>query len=329
MIYYNSDTIFDGEDFPLIPVATGDYLRDIQRRVRDRIVEKLTRYGQMIHLEGGTETIPNWRLKQLILSWGSGIFAPHEGKLYFLQANLGGDPRPNYLPARATFSNPYIPWSGHLDWQKGECVLVKNDSGLQGILPIITRSSVLLTHAELTMMMSLINNRAMMLGIAGRDAEAESIKRVITALENGHLEAIVDSNILNQIKMQPWGAQSGDQMGEVIEVTQYIKASEANDLGLQANWNSKRESLTNSETLLNDDTTHPFADDMHECWQAWVDEVNEKYGEYLTAPYTLSWGSAWETNEEQAEAELAAAEAAGEPAEPEEVKEDENNDTTD
>lgn len=310
----NSEAIYTFQDHPIIPYASGEYLRDIPHRVRDRIIEKVTRYGQMIRLEGGTDTIPNWRLKQLILTWGSGIFAPHEGKLYFLQANLGGDPRPDYLPGRVEFSNPYIPWSGHLEWGKN-CVLVKNDSGMQGILPIITRSSILQTHAEITMLMSMVNSRAMMIGVAGRDAEAESIKRVMSALERGEYDAIVDNNIMNQIKMQPWGAQAAGQMNDIIELLQYVKASEANDLGLQANWNGKRESLTSSETLLNDDMTHPFADDMKECWQEWVDEVNENYGEYLVEPYRVSWGSAWETNEEQAEAELAATEAEAAPEE--------------
>lgn len=320
----NSDTIFVYQDHPIIPWTDGEYLRDIPRRIRDRIIEKVTRYGQMIHLEGGTDTIPNWRLKQLILTWGSGIFAPHEGKLYFLQANLGGDPRPDYLPGRVEFSNPYIPWSGHLEWGKN-CVLVKNDSGMQGILPIISRSSILLTHAEITMLMSMVNSRAMMIGVAGRDSEAESIKRTMKALERGEYDAIVDNNIMNQIKMQPWGSQAAGQMNDIIELVQYIKASEANDLGLQANWNGKRESLTSSETLLNDDMTHPFADDMKECWQEWVDEVNDKYGEYLTAPYSISWGSAWETNEEQAEAELEAVQAEAEPAPADESEGADNN----
>lgn len=295
--------LFNLDDFVNFAYIGKDYYRHIEKRDRERIIEKITRYSEIFTLKGGTSTIPNWRLKQLILTWGFGAFAPYEGKLYFLRGTLGGRPTPSYIPEDFVFANPYIPWSGQLKVGE-ECVLVKNDTGLQGILPILKRHTHLQTHVDLSFYLTTVMSRLTAFGVAGRDQEAEAINNVLEDIEGGKIRALTDQNILNQIHTQPY---AGDArfITSLIEMMQYSKASEATDLGLQANWNAKRESLTASETLLNENVIHTFADNMWDCWNEWVNEVNEKYGEYLdNGLFELEWGSSWEENELEKEATL-------------------------
>lgn len=317
-----------------------DYYRDIPQRNRERLVEKVTRYSQMIKLTGGTSTIPNWRLKQFILTSGFGAFAPKDGKLYFLIGNLGEVPTPDFIPSHFIFANPYIPWDGNLKIGE-ECVLVRNDDGMQGILPILKRHTMLQSHVDLSFYLATVMSRLTAFGVAGRDQEAEAINEVLSDIERGKIRALTDQNILNQIHTQPY---AGDArfITSLIEMMQYSKASEATDLGLQANWNAKRESLTASETLLNENVIHTFADNMFECWQEWVDAVNEKYGDLLdNGLYTLEWGSSWADNEKekdltfkQEEASIEQAKASAEqtetePEETEELKEGEEDGNAD
>lgn len=285
-----------------------DYYREVERRDQERMVEKISRYTQMFKLTGGTSTMPNWRLKQLLMCNGFGAFAPKDGKLYFLLGNLGEKPRPDYLPSKFIFANPFIPWNGELKIDE-ECVLAKNDTGLLGILPILKRHTHLQTHIDLSFYLTTVMSRLTAFGIAGRDQEAAAIERVLEDIEDGKIRALTDQNILNQIHTQPY---AGDArfITSLIEIMQYSKASEAADLGLQANWNAKRETLTSSETLLNENVIHTFADDMFECWSAWVEEVNEKFGEYLdNGLFTLEWGSSWLDNEKETENQFAKEEA--------------------
>ena len=293
--------LFNLDDFVNFAAVSPDYYREIDLRDRERIIEKVTRYSQMFTLKGGTSTIPNWRLKQLIMMLGFGAFAPKDGKLYFLRGTLGGEPTPAYVPKNFVFSNPYIPWSAELEIGE-ECVLVKNDSGFQGILPILKRHTHLQSHVDLSFYLTTVMSRLTAFGVAGRDAEAEAINNVLEDIERGKLRALTDQNILNQIHTQPY---AGDArfITSLIEMMQYSKASEATDLGLQANWNAKRESLTASETLLNENVIHTFADNMFDCWTEWINEVNEKYGEYLDEGlFELEWGSSWQENEVEKEA---------------------------
>ena len=298
-----------------------DYYRQIERRNKEKMIEKITRYSQIFDLKGGTSTIPNWRLKQLLLIAGFGAFAPKDGKLYFLLGHLGDTPTPDYIPSKFIFANAYIPWSGELRL-KDQCVLAKNDTGFSGILPILKRHTHLQTHVELSFFITTVMSRLTAFGVAGRDQEAEAIDRVLEDIEKGKIRALTDQNILNQIHTQPY---AGDArfITSLIEMMQYSKAAEASDLGLQANWNAKRETLTSAETLLNTDVIHPFVDNMWDCWQEWIAEVNEKYGEYLdNGEYTLDWASSWkqndmqeETQERKDEAEAEMAEAQAESAE--------------
>ena len=318
---------------PEIWKETLEYFRNTDARTAERIREKIDRYLQIIQIEGGTESIPNWRLKEFLLTKGFGAFAPHEGKLYFLLGNPGGVKDAMYLPTEFIFANPYLKWSDTLKIGE-DCVFAKNDRQMTGILPIIRRYSFMQSHIELSMYIATVMSRLTTLGIAGRDAEAEAIDLVVADVEKGKIRSITDRNILQQIKTQPYGGQTGI-LTDLIEFMQYEKASEANDLGLQANWNAKRETLTSSETLLNTDTLLTFVDNMKECWDEWAQEVNEKYGEYLeNGPYKITFGSSWEVNEEQVEATLEQLDNLKESVEtpeeniPEEVKEDGNTDNT-
>lgn len=323
--------LFNLDDFVNFAHIGKDYYREIDLRDRERIIEKVTRYSEIFTLKGGTSTIPNWRLKQLLLMWGFGAFAPKDGKLYFLRGSLGGVPTPAYIPKLFVFANPYIPWSDELIIGE-QCVLAKNDTGFQGILPILKRHTHLQTHVDLSFYITTVMSRLTAFGIAGRDPEAEAINNVLADIEAGKIRALTDQNILNQIHTQPY---AGDArfITSLIEMMQYSKASEATDLGLQANWNAKRESLTASETLLNENVIHTFVDNMWDCWNEWVDEVNEKFGEYLdNGLFELEWGSSWQENEiekeatlteEEAQAELAEAQAEQAKAEPEAEEETE------
>ena len=61
---------------------------------------------------------------------------------------------------------------------------------------------------------------------------------------------------------------------EVIECKQYLKATFENKIGLNANYNMKRESLNNDEIALNDDNLLPNVDEMKRCRNNGYDLIN-------------------------------------------------------
>ncbi len=296
-----------------------DIMRHIEKRYKEQLRNKIAKFSQIFKLTGGTSTIKNWRLKQFLLLCGIGAFAPYEdGKLYFLLGNLGGEQDHNFLPTEFVFSNPHMPnkktWSGNLKIGE-ECVVAKNTSTYAGILSILRKHTFSQVQTDLSFYLAIISSRMVNAAVAGRDAEKIAVDLMFEDIERGILKAVTDKNVLQQLKAMPYGGNAG-VIKEYIEFMQYDKAAECNELGLAANWNAKRESITGAETLLNDDATHPFVDDMFETWQEWIEEVNEKYGAMLdNGPYKLDWSSAWKVNKEQQDAAVDAMENGEKPAE--------------
>ena len=76
---------------------------------------------------------------------------------------------------------------------------------------------------------------------------------------------------------------------------QYLKASQYNDLGLNANYNMKRESLNSTESQLNDDALMPFIDDMIANREEGLDQFNKMFGTNIK----VKKSSAWEDNQQE------------------------------
>lgn len=321
MIYYFNG---DGTPYNRINACKAiafdfDYFRNLDNRFNDLVSYKVAKFAEVFELTGGTSTIPNWRLKQLLLTAGFGAFAvyPDDGKLYFVLGGMGGIQDHNLLPTKFVFADAHMPdgqtWSGEYEIGK-ECVLCKNDDTYTGILPIIGKHSVMQVQTDLSCYIAIINSRITDIGVAGRDNEAVAFDKLMEDIERGKLRGIVDRNYLQQFKSLPFSGRA-EVIREYIEFMQFDRASECNELGLAANWNAKREALTDSETLLNDDSTHPFVDNMKRNWEAWIDEVNEKYGDLLdNGPYKIEWASAWKINDIEQKINIDNAKAAGEPA---------------
>ena len=94
---------------------------------------------------------------------------------------------------------------------------------------------------------------------------------------------------------------------------QYLKAGLYNELGLNANWNAKRESISANENQLNDDQLTPLIDNMLAERKEGIERVNKLYGTNIS----VNFNSAWKENEEEKDLikDKMESEAAGDTAE--------------
>ena len=95
---------------------------------------------------------------------------------------------------------------------------------------------------------------------------------------------------------------------------QYWKASVFNELGLNANYNMKRESINSAESQMNNDALTPFTDDIIRSIQTDLDEYNKLFGYNIR----VSLAGAWEVKEKEidATAQVLENQATAEPQEP-------------
>ena len=249
-----------------------------------------TRTQSMFTYEGLPDTIPVQWLESYLQRNGSCCIAEHEGKLYALLGNAGGELDEYYQPTIYTVANPALNLSK--SYKIGEdCVYCRNDYDAVGLVPLVSRYCGLMTENLLTVRISDINMRMMNLLSAPDDNTLQSTKQYLKDLEEGKLGVVGETPFFEGLKLQSKGVGNGDYMIQFIELQQYLKGSMYNELGINANFNMKREALSGQEVALNDDALMPLIDDMLKQRRAMCDELNEMFGLSVSVDYGSTWHS--------------------------------------
>lgn len=279
--------------------------------VRQHIAYMLNRTKSMFRWSGLPDTIPERSLELFLQTNGNVCFTRHEGSLYVFTGSLGGEPDAYYMPTVYVVSNPALKFFSTLNIGT-DCIVMPNDSLYLGLVPLFARYATLLTENEISMRLAIINSRIIELLSAGDERTRVSGEKYLRDVENGRLGVIAENAFLDGIRAQPYGATgNSNALTNLIETEQYLKASWWNEIGIDANYNMKREALNSAESALNQDALIPLVDDMLKCRQIAVEKINDMFGTNIS----VSLGSSWEDNAEELEAVQNA--LSGQPEEPE------------
>ena len=237
------------------------------------------------------ETIPQRELELLLQICRFVIFtkSPTDDgeKLFVFYGGLGGMPNEYYQPTQAIVSNPYLKFSSVLkldDYIKddGNAVLGWNDSMHIGLFALNNKYASLLAETDLTLKYQLINMRFNNILTADSDTTKESIKKMYEDVADGTgFGIIVTSKFMeesNVDKIELRSQSNQMQLKDIIETKQYLTGSWLNELGLNANYNMKREAINESEADLNEDSLLPMIDDMLYQRELMCKNLNEKFG---------------------------------------------------
>ena len=267
--------------------------------INQHISYMLNRTQSMFRWDGLPDTIPVRSLELYLQTNGNVCFYKHNGELYVFTGGLGGEPDPYYMPTIYTIANPALKLS--VAAKIGiDCIVVPNDSLYIGLLPMFTRYASGMTETELSMQIATINSRIIDLISAPDDRTRASAEKFLKDVVDGKLGVIAETAFLDGVRAQPYGTTGNSNvLTNLIELEQYFKASWFNELGLNANYNMKRESLNSSESQMNNDALLPLVDDMLSCRQRGIAKVNEMFGTNIF----VELASSWEDNAEEIELE--------------------------
>lgn len=268
---------------------------DKPKCINQHISYMLNRTQSMFHWENLPETIPERSLELFLQINGNVCFYEHDGKLYVFTGGMGGEPDVYFMPTIYTIANPALKLS--VNAKIGiDCVVMPNDSLYIGLIPMFTRYASAMTENELSLRVAIINSRILDLISASDDRTKASAEKYLSDIVDGKLGIIAENQFLNGIRSQPYGATGNNTtLTNIIETEQYLKASWFNELGLNANYNMKRESLNTSESQMNNDALLPLIDNMLSCRKLAVEKVNEMFGLNIS----VSLASSWEDNEQE------------------------------
>lgn len=210
--------------------------------------------------------------------------------LYAFTGGMGGEYDIYYMPTLYSVSNPYLNYSKNLKIDY-DCIVIPSDSMYYGLLPLFQKYATALTENELSMNIATIVLRLQALISASDDNTKKSAEKYLQDIISGKIGIIGENAFFeNDLKVTPYattGAHTTIQ--NIIELEQYLRATWYNDLGLNSNYNMKRESINSGESQLNNDALLPLVDNMLKCRQDGFDKVNKKYGTNIKVELNSSW----------------------------------------
>lgn len=297
----------------------------------------LARLQCMFKYDGLPKTIPAKWFEHYLLCNGNCIIAKVNDQLYALTGGMGNDATPYYIPAGYIVANPWLQtdggtlskeyWTETIDINgqhyDQDAVIIFNDTYSQGLLPMLNRYCSKLVENDISLDIVDILARAVLSISASDDKTKASAEAYLCRIREGKLAAIAEKPFIEGLHLNEF-KEIADGLIPLIEYHQYIKASLFNELGLNSNYNMKRESINSNESQLNDDMLHPLIDNMLRERREGIERVNEFFGTDIK----VSFDSAWLENEKEEQAALKDTEMPEDDVDESEDKEDVESENT-
>ncbi len=240
----------------------------------------------MFEWEGLPETIPYEELEKLLQVNGYAFITEVGGELYAFTGGMGGLQDVYGNPTEITINNVALKFNKTLNLET-DGVLVRSDDLKLGLRPILTKYHTIMCENDINMMLHGYLGRLTTMISASDDKTKTSAETMLEKVVDGELAIIGESAMFDGVKSHQAGRSH--PVTSLIEFQQYMKASMYNEIGLNANFNMKRERLNSAEVLQNEDTIYPFVDNMMKCRLVAVEKINEMYGTEIDVDYGSVW----------------------------------------
>lgn len=256
--------------------------------VRKYTAQMLNRIASMFEYEGLNDLIDLRQLELILKNSGAVGIKKINDKYELLKGGFGGEQDAKYRPTLWVGANPGLKdcqsYSFRVYYgdnevpEKDAVVVITNDTMLEGVLPIINRYATMMTENDITMKLALIQSRMIKNFITQDDDTAISIKQYLKDVDAGEMGVITTSFLDENEKVLSESTSANNEITNLIELQQYLKASLYNEFGLNANYNMKREAISAGESQLNFDALLPMVEDMLHCRERGIELLNQLYG---------------------------------------------------
>lgn len=261
--------------------------QDKTKNINTYVFNYLNKTNSMFRYHNLPESIPADMLESFLQRNGYVCIAKHENTLYAFVGGLGGELDVYYRPTICTVANPALNLSKDFVIDK-DCIIMKNDTNLQGLLPIILRYSSMLVENDISMVLATYNTRIQKIVSASDDGTIASAKEYLSQIVSGKQGIIADNAFLKSLDVKD-SSTDNKIIEELIKQNQYLKSSMLNEVGLQANTNLKKERLVSAEIESNSESLYPIVDDMLKCRKNALEKVNEMFDTNIEVEFNSSW----------------------------------------
>lgn len=201
----------------------------------------------------------NFVITNLLLT-GSIATIRVKGDIYMTNAYLGGTRDVNYYGTRIIGANPVL---GSFELERGkdgeisfltpfDKIPIKTDCFRGGLFPLIAFTAALLADNISSLNCAQINTRVQAVYSAENSSIAKSAELVLKELYEGKPYKVITEELMEHLHVSPINnSAKASNLIDLIELQQYIRAQFWNAIGIDANYNMKRERMNEAEINSN------------------------------------------------------------------------------
>lgn len=262
---------------------------DKDKLIQSYMKRYFSRLNQMFEYEGLPETIPKKDYLLIKQTFGHVTIIKKDKKLYAVYGGLGGELNEYYHPTESIVANPYLNVSKTFTIDK-DCVVILNDIFYQGLYTICQIYSELMAECDISIRKALLNIRIDNILESDDESTDNSIKAFFEKVKRGDFGYITSERFMDESLLKIHQCESHyNPLKDLIEMRNYIDSAWFMEFGLNANYNMKRETLTDAETNVDDKTLIPFIEDMYEQEVDGWKRVEKLYGVKVTPHLSGVW----------------------------------------
>jgi hypothetical protein len=266
------------------------YLFDKDLYLQNFINDMLCRCYAMFEYKNLPNTIQKQDIEKYLLMFGHCIFTKEKNDFYVFNGDFTGIENVYHRMHKYIVVNVALNLNKEYETENNaDCVLIQNDSERQGFFHLFSKYGIMLNDCEISLNMLSVLNRIPYLITSADEKTKSNAELFLNKIKNGDFSIIADNAFLESLKSIPLNNTNNNQINNLMELNQYIKASAFNSIGLNANWNSKRERLNTSEISLNEDSLTPLIENMLYSRQQAIKAINEKYGLNIEVDLSNVW----------------------------------------
>ena len=272
---------------------------DKETNIYNTMTYFFARTSEMFKWDNLPETIDQDILELYLQTNGYVGLTEYNGELYVYNGSIGKMPDEYYRPTTFIINNPYQNFNKECVIGE-DLVLIKSDSMLQGLQPLISKYSTLLAENDVSIRIGMVNTRKMNLMTAKDAAQKKACDIYENNIEAGKISSVLDENfILDGIRVQPFGQNSQtNSLIQYTEIQQYLMGNLWQELGIKGNFNNKRENISENESKIGNETLLPLIDNMLRCREKACEEINAMFGTNITVEKNSAWKMTEEASEE-------------------------------
>ena len=260
-----------------------------QLNLYDYIRSIINRTLSMFEYENLPDTLKSSIMEDQLQENGYTVIFKYQNDLYSTVAGLSGREKSPYNePTTALVNIPALNYNQTLTINK-DCVLIKNDDLMVGLLPTILKHGTLAIENEITMLLADYNARIQTLISAGTDQTIQDAQNYINQIIDGNLSVIGESAFYQDLKTHNPSQNAKENFQDLIAYQQYIKSDLYNELGLSSLNNMKKERLITSEVDSESDQIFPLVDNMLRNRKEGINMVNKLFNGKINVDFGSTW----------------------------------------